>query len=89
MKLKAIDFERLTECQMEFNAVADWQSQSARFVDGLNWNHAFIYWCENYASTLLACQYLEQKGFSYEISWDDAIQQYCFTTDYAGSWVKA
>jgi hypothetical protein len=89
MKLTAKDFERLTECQMEFSSETDWIQQSERFVDGVNWNHAFIYWTENYSAALLACEYLNQNGFDSQISWDESIQQYCFTTNYAGSWVNA
>jgi len=89
MKLTAKDFERLTEVQMEFNSNAGWKDQADRFVDGLDWNHAFIYWTENYASALLACSYLKQMGFDYAISWDEAGEQYCFTTNFVGSWVTA
>lgn len=87
MKLTANDFERLTETQMEWNSVTDWKEQSFRFEDTINWNHKYIFWTENYASALLATEYLRQQGFDFSISYDEAINQYCFTTDYAGSWL--
>jgi hypothetical protein len=89
MKLTANDFDRLTETQMEWNSLTDWKEQADRFEDTINWNHKFIYWTENYASTLLACEYLAQQGDSYSVSYDEAVNQYCFTTDYSGSWYGA
>jgi hypothetical protein len=89
MKLTANDFERLTETQMEWNSLIDWKEQADRFEDTINWNHKFIFWTENYASALLATEYLTQQGFSYSISYDEAVSQYCFTTDYSGSWYGA
>lgn len=89
IKLTAKDFERLTETQMEWNSLTDWKEQSHRFEDGINWNHKFIYWTENYASALLACRYLAQEGYGFTISYDEAVSQYCFTTDYSGSWYNS
>jgi hypothetical protein len=89
MKLTADDFVRLTETQMEWNSIADWKEQAYRFEDTINWNHKFIFWTENYASALLATEYLNQQGFDYSISYDESISQYCFTTDYSGSWYGA
>jgi hypothetical protein len=89
MKLTANDFERLTETQMEWNTETDWKEQAHRFEDTINWSHKFIFWTENYAATLLATEYLTQQGFDYSISYDEAMNQYCFTTDYSGSWYGA
>ena len=89
MKLTANDFERLTETQMEWNSISDWKDKPYRFNDTINWNHKFIFWTENYASALLATEYLNQQGFDYSISYDESISQYCFTTDYSGSWYGA
>ena len=89
MKLTANDFDRLTETQMEWNSIEDWKEQALRFEDTINWNHKFIFWTENYASALLATEYLNQQGFDYSISYDESISQYCFTTDYSGSWYGA
>ena len=88
MKLTSKDFERLTDCQMEFAAV-DWKKQADRFTDDLDWSHKFIYWTENYLAALFACEYLTSIGFDSNISWDEGGMQYCFTTNYAGSWVNA
>ena len=89
MKLTERDFERLTESQMEWSTNKSWTSQKDRFEDTVDWSHKFIYWVENYASALLATQYLTQKGFNFSIGFDEAMMQYVFTTDYAGSWVNA
>jgi hypothetical protein len=32
--------------------------------------------------------FLQQNKYDYSISYDNAMDQYCFTTDYAGSWVR-
>ena len=89
MKLTKHDFERLTEVQMEWVGNDGWIDKKDRFEDTINWSHKFIYWVENYASALLATEYLNQKGYDFSISYDEAMTQYCFTTDYAGSWVSA
>ncbi len=89
MELTSKDFERLTETQMEFAGEKDWVKQAARFEDTINWSHKYIYWVESYASALLATHYLYQIGFNFSIAFDEAMEQYCFTTDYAGSWVNA
>jgi hypothetical protein len=89
VKLTANDFERLTETQMQWSTETDWKEQAYRFEDTINWSHKFIFWTENYASLLLATEYLAQQGFDYSISFDEAVMQYCFTTDYSGSWYGA
>ena len=89
MKLTKHDFERLTETQMEWVGNDGWIDQKDRFEDTLNWSHKFIYWVENYASALLATEYLNQKGYDFSIGFDESMMQYCFTTDYEGYWVHA
>lgn len=88
-KLTAIDFERLTTTQMEWNSETDWKEQSHRFDETINWNHQFIFWCDSYAAVLLATEYLTQQGFDYSISYDYGVRDYCFTTNYSGSWYGA
>jgi hypothetical protein len=89
MRITKNQFEGLTEAQMEWAGETDWLSQKDRFEDLICWSHKFIYWVENYASVILATEYLRQNRFDYSISFDNAMSQYCFTTDYAGSWVNA
>ena len=89
MKITKDQFEALTEAQMKWSGETDWLSQKDRFEDTICWSHKFIYWAENYASVLLATEYLRQNRWDYSISFDNAISQYCFTTNYAGSWVNA
>ena len=33
-----------------------------------------------------ATEYLTQQGFDYSISYDHGVRDYCFTTNYSGSW---
>ena len=89
MNLTERDFNRLIETAMEWKSETGWIDKKDRFEDTINWSHKFIYWVENYASALLATEYLNQKGYDFSISYDEAMTQYCFTTDYAGSWVSA
>lgn len=87
VKLNSIDFERLTESQMEFNG-QNWEVQEFRFDQEMNFNHEYIFWCESYAALILATHYLDQVGHSYSIAYDSAVEMYCFTTDYASSWTN-
>jgi len=88
MKITKNQFEALTDAQMEWAGESDWSKQLDRFEDTICWSHKFIYWVENYASIILATEFLKQNRFDFSISYDNAIGQYCFTTDYAGSWVR-
>jgi len=89
MKLTKNQFEGLTEAQMEWAGNTEWSFQRDRFEDTICWSHKFIYWVENYASVILATEFLKQNRYDYSISYDNAMGQYCFTTNYAGSWVHA
>ena len=89
MKLTKNQFEGLTEAQMEWGTNTEWLQQKDRFEDTICWSHQFIYWVENYASVVLATEFLKQNRFDYSISYDNAMGQYCFTTNCAGSWVYA
>lgn len=89
MKITKNQFEGLTQCQMEWATESDWLKQKDRFEDTICWSHLFIYWVENYASVILATEFLKQNKYDFSISFDNAVGQYCFTTDYAGSWVSA
>jgi len=93
MKLTPNQFEGLTQCQMEWATESDWLKQKDRFEDTICWSHLFIYWVDNYASVILATEFLKQNkwdySISFDISFDNAVGQYCFTTNYRGSWVYA
>jgi hypothetical protein len=89
MKLTKNQFEGLTEAQMEWGTNTEWLQQKGRFEDTICWSHQFIYWVENYASVILATEFLKQNRYDYSISYDNAMGQYCFTSNYAGSWVNA
>jgi hypothetical protein len=87
MKISKNQFEGLTSAQMQWADESDWLSQADRFEDTICWTHKFIYWVENYASIVLATEFLKQNRFNFSVSYDNALDQYCFTTDYAGAWV--
>jgi len=87
MKISKNQFEGLTSAQMQWADEPDWISQAERFEDTICWSHKFIYWVESYASIVLATEFLKQNRFNFSVSYDNALDQYCFTTDYAGSWV--
>jgi len=87
MKISKNQFEGLTSAQMQWADEQDWLSQADRFEDTICWSHKFIYWVENYASIVLAIEFLKQNRYNFSVSYDNALAQYCFTTDYAGAWV--
>lgn len=93
MKITKNQFEALTDAQMEWLGSglhqSDWLSQIDRFESTICLSHKFIYWVENYASIILATEFLKQNKYDFSVSFDNAIGQFCFTTDYAGSWVSA
>lgn len=86
LKLNALDFERLTESQMEFKG-ANWEIQEYRFDQPMNFNHKYIYWVENYASLVLATHFVVYEAkCDFSMAYDEAVEMYCFTTDYPSSW---
>ena len=87
VKLNPLDFERLTESQMEFKG-QNWEVQDYRFDQEMNYKHEYIFWCESYAALVLATHFLDQVGHSCSIAYDSAVEMYCFTTDYASSWTN-
>ena len=87
MKISKNQFEGLTTAQMQWADEPDWIKQANRFEDTICWSHKFIYWVENYASIVLVTEFLKQNRFNYSVSYDNALDQYCFTTDYASAWV--
>ena len=88
MNLTFIDFEMLTENQMQFKGI-DWEAQIDRFDQAPNFEHEYIYWVENSAALVLATKYLQQQGHDYQINYDLRFDQPIFTTNFAGSWVNA
>lgn len=81
------DFENLTETSMQFKGVG-WEKQEDRFNGNVNYDHAYIYWFENYASLILGRRILQDLGEPYEVLFDDACAQYAVTTDFATlSWL--
>jgi hypothetical protein len=88
MNLTFIDFEMLTENQMQFKGI-DWEAQTDRFDQAPNFEHEYIYWVENSAALVLATKYLQQQGYEFQINYDLRFDQPIFTTNFAGSWVNA
>lgn len=89
MKITKNQFEGLTVCRMLWGDDPEWKKQVDRFEDTICWSHKFIYYVDNYASIILATEFLKQNRYDFSISFDNALGEYCFTTDYAGSWVNA
>ena len=84
-RLNALNFERLTESQMQF-AGQNWEIQNDRFDQEMNYEHEYIFWVESYAALILATHYLKDIGYSYNESYDSAVDMWCFTTDYPSTW---
>jgi hypothetical protein len=81
MNITAQDFEYLFETAMEWDA-ATWKDQEARFDFETEVNQGHIYWVENYASLVLCRDFLNTHGYTFVPSVDEAMQQWCFISDY-------
>jgi hypothetical protein len=93
MKLTALDFERLYETSMPWHT--DFNADPLRF-DGLfkegyepQADKHVIFWFENYASCLLATQYLDQVKEDYVVASDEAMCQWTIVSTYQASWANA
>ena len=67
MNLTFLDFDLLTENQMQFKGI-DWEAQLDRFDQTPNFEHEYIYWVENSAALVLATKYLQQQGYEFQIN---------------------
>lgn len=79
---KSVDFERLHETSMKWNADtwAD-QVEEGRFKGRIDFSHGYIYWYENYVSLMAARNILDQFGEQYEIL-EDADGHFCMTSTF-------
>ncbi len=80
---KSIDFERLHETSMKWDADT-WleQVEDGRFMGKISFSHDYIYWYDNYACLMAARTILEQLGEAYEILSDEATGQWCMTSTF-------
>ena len=81
MEITAQDFEYLFETAMEWDATA-WKDQELRFDFNVEVAKGHIYWVENYASMLLCRDFLNTRGFFCVESFDEALEQWVFISDY-------
>jgi hypothetical protein len=65
------DFNRLWDTSMAWGN--EWRSQDGRFEPLVSYDWAQAYWFElAYSNLILARVFLDQKGYEYEISSDEA-----------------
>jgi hypothetical protein len=81
MEITAQDFEHLFETAMEWNATT-WQDQILRFDFKVDVPKGHIYWVENYSDMMLCRQFLNDRNFFCVESFDEAMEQWCFISDY-------
>ena len=93
MKVTAIDFEHL--CEMSAPWVAMLNEDELRFEglfkDGYEpkENEHVVFWFPDYASCLLASQFLEVVNEDYLIAYDNAVMQWTIVSTYQASWLNA
>jgi hypothetical protein len=81
MQIDAQDFEYLFETAMEWD-LATWKDQESRFDFIKQVDKGHIYWVENYASFILCREFLITHGHLFNPSFDEALDQWCFISDY-------
>lgn len=81
MEITAQDFEYLFETAMEWDA-ADWKDQATRFDFETETNKGMIYWVSSYAFLILCREFLKMQGQTFVPTFDEALQQWCFVSDY-------
>ena len=81
MQISAQDFENLFETTMEWDLEL-WKDQEARFDFPREVAKGYIYWVENYATMMFCREFLVTHGHSYFPSFDEALEQWAFISDY-------
>ena len=78
------DFERLNDTSMGWS-IFTWadQVEDGRFDGYIDWNHSYIYWFESYAHVILARTILETLGAGFSVLYDNAMERYAITSEYA------
>jgi len=81
MNITAKDFDMLTQTVMSWKG-NDWHLQNHRFLDDVSFEWAVCYWFDTAVSLILARTFLENNGYSYEASFDEAMDAYIILTNY-------
>ena len=81
MNITAQDFEYLFDVSMSWTA-SNWSGQAYRFDFENQPETGFIYWVEDYSNLILCRQFLNERGFTFTKSFDEATEQWAFISDY-------
>lgn len=81
MTITPEDFEYLFDAAMEWD-IETWRDQELRFDFKIEVKAGFIYWVEDRANLILCRQFLNERGFTFIDSWDEATEQWVFISDY-------
>jgi len=82
------DFDKLASTSMLW-AGTDWASQDDRFDDGITFDWKIAYWFADRASIILGKNFLNNLGFPFQETYDDAMDEYILLTNYlTPSWIS-
>lgn len=81
MNITPNDFEHLFEAAMEWD-LETWKDQEFRFNFQIEVKTGYIYWTDSYAALILCREFLNERGYSFIDSWDEASEQWAFISNY-------
>jgi len=75
------DFDSLSNTMMQW-AGYDWEDQANRFNSEVGFQWGWAYWFDNAASMILAKNFLMQKEAAFDVTYDEALNNYLIVTDF-------
>jgi hypothetical protein len=81
MTITEKDFENLTSTSMRW-ARENWELQEDRFPGNIRYDWEMAYWFDDFASIILAKNYLEREGIPFQETYDEAIPSPLLLTHY-------
>lgn len=81
MNITPNDFEHLFDAAMEWD-LETWKDQEARFDFSVEVQFGYIYWVETYAALILCREFLNERGYTFVESFDEATEQWAFISNY-------
>jgi len=78
------DFDSLSNTMMQW-AGYDWEVQADRFTSEIGFQWGWAYWFNDAVSMILAKNFLIQREVAFDVTYDEAVDNYLIVTDYVTS----
>jgi hypothetical protein len=78
------EFDSLSNTKMRW-AGYEWEDQVGRFDPEIGFQWGWAYWFNDAVAMILAKNFLLQREVAFEVTFDEAVENYLIVTDYVTS----